>query len=252
MVGYNQYSLSGSISDYLLMKSLNESSQKLHDVQQRIARACARVERDASEVLLIGAAKTVDATRLQPYISAGLQHVGENYVQEAQTKVLSLRRETATWHLIGALQRNKAKIAVELFDWIHSVDRLSLAQALDDAAREANKVQRVLLQVNLGGEASKAGCEPQQLLELATKCSELSHLDVQGLMCLPPFHDDAQQMRPYFRRLRELRDELQSARPQSTFRHLSMGMTNDFEVAIEEGATMVRVGTGLFGERTAR
>ncbi len=227
----------------------SDVTQALQITQQRIATSCARAGRDASCVTLIGAAKTVEATRLREFIDAGLQNVGENYVQEGQSKVLSLGREAANWHLIGALQRNKARNAVEHFDVIHSVDRIALAQAIDVAAREAGKVQRVLLQVNLGGESSKAGCEPQALPELLQACTQLASIEVQGLMCLPPFHDDPQEMRPYFRRLRELRDELAALHNQSTLKHLSMGMTNDFEVAIEEGATMVRVGTGLFGSR---
>jgi pyridoxal phosphate enzyme (YggS family) len=217
----------------------------LKHIRERIERACQRAGREPQDVLLIGAAKTVEAARLREFVEAGLEQVGENYVQEAQAKVLPVGREATTWHLIGALQRNKAKVAVGLFDWIHSIDRVPLARAVNDAAREAGKIQRVLIQVNVAGEASKAGCEPQELPDVLAACCEMENLDVQGLMSLPPFEDDPQQMRPYFQQLRALRE----ASSQSCLRHLSMGMTNDFEVAIEEGATMIRVGTGLFGAR---
>ena len=214
-----------------------------------MARACERSGRDASKVLLIGAAKTVEAARLQMFTQSGLRDVGENYVQEGIAKVLWVGRDGIMWHFIGALQRNKSREAVAHFDWIHSVDRLSLAQSLDAAAGAIGKIQNVLLQVNLGAETSKAGCAPDALMELAQSCRELKNLRVGGLMGLPPYHAEAELMRPYHRRLRELRDEVQAALPQSTLAHLSMGMSNDFEIAIEEGATMVRVGTGLFGER---
>lgn len=228
----------------------------IKQLRDRMAHACDRVGRDASQVLLIGAAKTVSPERLHPFIKCGLRDVGENYVQEGVAKVLCLGREATTWHYIGALQRNKARAAVAHFDWIHSVDRLSLARALDEAARAMGKVQRVLLQVNLGAETSKAGCAPDEVLSLAQACRERPNLHIGGLMGLPPYHPDAETMRPFFVQLRGLRDEVCSevrdASGQSTLIHLSMGMTNDFEIAVEEGATMVRVGTGLFGARAAR
>lgn len=226
-----------------------KATAQIDELRHRMARACERVERDASKVLLIGAAKTVAPDQLQAVLEAGLRDVGENYVQEGVAKVLCVGRERATWHLIGALQRNKAREAVAHFDWIHSVDRLSLARSLDEAARAAGKIQRVLLQVNLGAEASKAGCAPDGVLELACACRELKNLQIGGLMGLPPYHPDAQTMRPFFVRLRQLRDQVRAETGQSTLMHLSMGMSNDFEVAIEEGATMIRIGTALFGER---
>lgn len=227
------------------------------DIQNRISRACARSGREVRSVRLLGASKTVSAWRLQQFFAVGLNEVGENYVQEGvDKKVILGQNRSLRWHLIGALQSNKAKIVVREFDLIHSVDRLSLAQAINKAAREIGKTQKVLLQVNIGGEATKAGCAPSELKELAHYCRNLEHLRVCGLMCLPPYDDDPEKTRPYFRQLRDLRDELQA---QNSFfdkglnrefsGELSMGMSDDFEVAIEEGATIIRLGTVLFGRR---
>ena len=223
----------------------------LTEIQRRIEAACTRAGRDAASVTLIGASKNVAAPRLSKYFEAGLKHVGENYVPEGQSKIERLKNEAVTWHLIGALQRNKASAAVRDFDWIHSVDRLSLARAIDNAARGIGKVQPILLQVNLGEESSKGGCAPRNLLDLWRECAELPQLSVRGLMALPPMSVDAEASRPYFQRLRELRDELRGEEKgvQSTLSELSMGMSNDFEIAVEEGATFVRVGTALFGSR---
>jgi len=224
----------------------------------RIERASARAGRNADAVTLIAASKTVAPQRLRLFIEAGLGDAGENYVQEAIAKIEFIRQEAPSaavrWHCIGRLQSNKAREAVRYFTMIHSVDRLSLAVELDKAARAVHTVQEVLLQVNVGGEASKAGCAPHELRALAQGCRSLPNLAVRGLMCLPPYHEDAEQTRPYFTMLRERRDTLCS-RPDAvftaeSFRHLSMGMSNNFEVAIEEGATMVRIGTGLFGARS--
>jgi len=225
---------------------------RLQAIRARIERACERSQREASAIALIGACKTVPAARLGEFLRAGLAEVGENYVQEGLAKIAELGEEAhvARWHLIGALQSNKARQAVSAFSLIHSVDRPSLAQALDKAAGDIGKRQDALLQVNLGGEATKAGCEPQNVENLARFCAKLTNLRICGLMCLPPYDSDAERTRPYFRQLREMRDELLSGRllePGAI--ELSMGMSDDFEVAIEEGATMIRIGTALFGER---
>lgn len=226
------------------------------EVQTRIANACARCGRSAQSVRLLGAAKTVEATRLAQFIAAGLNEVGENYVQEGVAKKAELPHAAVRWHFIGALQSNKAKIAVREFDLIHSVDRTSLAKAVNAVAGERGKVQDVLLQVNVGDEDSKAGCDPKELEKLAGYCATLKHLRVCGLMCLPPYNSDAEQTRPFFRQLRELRDQIwheigtREARQNfSSMGELSMGMSDDFEVAIEEGATIIRLGTALFGRR---
>jgi PLP dependent protein len=249
---------------------VDNAENRLRELRARIALTCERAGRQPAEVTLVAAAKTVPAQRLRPFLDAGLADVGENYVREGVAKMAALRaepmppsaRRPVRWHLIGALQSNKARVAVQSFDVIHSVDRNSLAAALDKAARTQGKVQEVLLQVNVGNEASKAGCAPWELRPLAEACKALPNIAVRGLMCLPPYHEDAERARPYFQQLREARDALfdvfdkpgvffspRDAETCSGFGHLSMGMTNDFEIAIEEGATLVRIGTGLFGER---
>ena len=230
----------------------------LRRVQERIQTACRGCGRKPEEITLVAAGKTVSAQRLQEFCAAGLGCIGENYVQEALTKMAQMQqlqqsstRLSPEWHLIGALQSNKARDVVGRFALIHSVDRARLAQALNKEAQGQNIRQAVLLQVNIGDEAGKAGCALDEVDELAQFCMNLPALEVRGLMCLPPPSDDAQAARPYFQQLRQLRERLQSStRTASLGSELSMGMTNDFEVAIEEGATLIRIGTGLFGQRS--
>jgi PLP dependent protein len=226
-------------------------NQRLQTIQRQIEDACARSGRDPQSVTLIGAAKTQSAQRVLTLARAGLAHIGENYVQEGVAKKREIEASapdvSLQWHLIGTLQSNKARIAVENFDLIHSVDRLSLARELDKAARNLGKTQDVLLQVNIGDESTKAGCAPDEIFELAQRCADLPNLRICGLMALPPYEENPEDARPYFRRLRELNEKLPVL---STHKELSMGMTHDFSVAIEEGATMIRIGTGLFGARS--
>ena len=219
--------------------------QSLQAIQDNINAACARVGRDPQSVQLVGASKTVEAARLEPYFAAGLTNFGENYIQEAIAKVAYFRERNleAHWHFIGALQSNKAREAVARFELIHSVDRMSLARALDKAARAIGKVQRVLIQVNVGDETSKAGVSPNELANLYEKISELQNLRVEGLMSLPPYDEDAEKTRPFHAKLRELNQQLRVGA------QLSMGMSRDYPVAIEEGATKIRIGTALFGAR---
>lgn len=200
--------------------------------------------------MLVGASKTVPTEKLHDYLAAGLTHTGENYVQEGVAKVTALRPQfpAVQWHLIGALQSNKAREVVTHFDYVHSVDRVSLANALDKAARAKGKVQQILLQVKLGGEETKSGCEAADLEALLAHCRNLPHIKVCGLMSLPPFCEDLEEARGYFRELRRLRDDLAGGEAW----HLSMGMSHDFEVAVEEGATMVRIGSELFGRRNVK
>jgi len=228
--------------------------KRLEEINQRIAAACHRAGRDFFDVTLVAVSKTVDVARIRQAIEAGVRTLGENRVQEAAQKISDLKELTAAhnvqWHLIGHLQSNKARPAVELFSTIQSVDSLKLAARLDSIAGELGKRLPVFLEVNLGGEASKDGVEPDQVLPLCEQVSTLPHLELKGLMAVPPFLDNPEMVRPFFRRLRELRDQAQSAGiAGESFRELSMGMSNDFEVAIEEGATLVRVGTALFGSR---
>jgi hypothetical protein len=213
-------------------------------VQEAVARACARAGRSPDHVLLIAVSKTVEVERVRLAIAAGVAALGENRVQEAKEKIEALGRPVP-WHLIGSLQTNKAKDAARLFDWIHSVDRLELAQALSRRAHGRERTLNVLLQVNLGDEPQKGGVAPDELKRLYETVAGLPDLKVRGLMAIPPATEQPEQARPYFRRLRELRDEL-------GLEHCSMGMSADFEVAIEEGATMVRVGTAIFGARAPR
>jgi len=219
-------------------------------VRPQIEAACARVGRNASEVTLIGASKTVPPVRLEEFYRAGLRDFGENYVQEGIEKVRYARERdwNVTWHFIGALQSNKAREAVAHFDLIHSVDRISLAKELDKEARRIEKVQRVLIQINIGGEESKAGCAPENLRALLEEVSKFQNLRVEGLMSLPPLRENPEDSRAFHRQLRALRDQFHT--PHSSLRTLSMGMSRDFEVAIEEGATMVRVGSAIFGTRS--
>jgi pyridoxal phosphate enzyme (YggS family) len=193
--------------------------------------------------------KTVDVERIRQAIAAGLPALGENRIQEAKAKIETLGHPIP-WHLVGTLQTNKARDAVLLFDLIHSVDRLELARELDRRARAQGKVVEVLLEVNLGGEATKGGIVPTELKALLGEIAPLPAIRVKGLMVIPPPAADPEASRPWFRQLRELRDAAAGwGFPAVEMTHLSMGMSGDFEVAIEEGATIVRVGTAIFGER---
>ncbi len=203
------------------------------------------------EVKLIAISKTHPAALIRTAIGLGATDIGENRVQEAEQKINEVGRSAARWHLVGHLQANKARRAVQLFDVIHSLDSLELARRLDRLCDEEGKESlSVLVQVDLGHEETKSGIDEGELTGLVAELKSLERLQLVGLMTLPPFFDDPEQARPFFRRLRELRDELAA---QGAFGdgkgELSMGMTNDFEVAIEEGATMVRIGTAIFGQR---
>jgi pyridoxal phosphate enzyme (YggS family) len=222
-------------------------SENLNDIRRRISAAAARSDRRENEVKLVAVSKTHPAETLREAIAAGVSVFGENKVQEAEGKIAEIGRRDAEWHLIGHLQSNKARKAVQLFDFIHSVDSVELAQRLERiCGDERRESLSVLVQVDLALEATKSGVPESGLPELVEVIRGCRHLKLEGLMVLPPFFDDPEVTRPFFRRLRELRDELIPGG------HLSMGMSHDFEVAIEEGATIVRVGTAIFGERSYR
>ena len=216
----------------------------LERVRERVARAAERAGRRAEDVLLVGVSKTVDVARIRAAIAAGLGALGENRVQEARDKITELGR-TVQWHLVGHLQTNKVRDALELFDVIHSVDRIDLARELDRRARAKGRTIDAFVQVNVGGELSKGGWPPEAIETAVGAISALSGLKLRGLMTIPPAVERAEDARAWFRTLRKLAE-----------RHglpgLSMGMSADFEVAIEEGATMVRVGTAVFGPRVPR
>lgn len=219
-------------------------------VRSRIAGAAARAGRNPFEIKLIGVTKTLPAAVAREAIELGLRDLGENRVQEAGDKVPEVGREAARWHLIGHLQRNKAGKAVELFDWIHSLDSEHVAEAVARRALAAGCRPSVMLEVNVSGEATKHGVSPGDAPRVAERIAALAGVDFAGLMTIAPYSQRAEDARPHFAALRELRDSLESrlGRP---LPHLSMGMSGDFEVSVEEGSTMVRVGTALFGPRTA-
>jgi hypothetical protein len=236
-------------------------------IRERIAAAVARAGRRADEVTLVAVSKTFPAASIREAYKAGVRHFGENRVQEWESKAPQLRDlRDATWHLAGHLQSNKARRAVELFSTIDSVDSIALAQRLDRMQAEQNqnlnteaqreqKSQRnlpILIEVRLAPEETKHGVEPADLPAVVAAVRALSHLDLRGLMCIPPYGANPEDARPFFRRLRELQDALLTTVSQQAapLPELSMGMTHDFEVAIEEGATQVRLGTAIFGERS--
>jgi len=219
-------------------------------ILERIATAAAKAERDAREVRLLAASKSQSVDAIRAALAAGVVLVGENYVREAKEKKRQLMDANAEWHMIGHLQRNKAKLALELFDVIESLDNLALARELDKEGAKRNKIARAFVEVNLAGEESKAGITKSKVADLLEQVSGLAHIRIEGLMTVPPFRENLEEVRSYFRELRELRDSLSSLHfPNVQLKELSMGMTQDFTVAIEEGATIVRVGTALFGPR---
>ena len=218
-------------------------------ILDRIAGAAEKVRRNPHEVRLLAAAKSQSVEAIRAALAAGVGLVGENYVQEAAEKK-NLISNSIEWHMIGHLQRNKAKLAVELFDVIESLDNLALACELDKEGAKRGKAIRAFVEVNLGGEESKSGVAREQVQALMEALSALPHLRIDGLMTVPPFRENLEEVRRYFRALRELRDQLGKLRlPNVELKELSMGMTHDYTVAIEEGATIVRVGTALFGPR---
>jgi pyridoxal phosphate enzyme (YggS family) len=223
----------------------------IKEVYRKISSAAIRSGRDPFDVTLVAVTKTVDAGKIKEAVSMGLRVFGENRVQEAQRKIELCREQCpdcqVEWHMIGHLQKNKARAAVRFFNLIHSVDSIGLAEELNTCALKENTVQKVLIEVKLSEEETKHGVSKENLVGLIDAVANMENLKCMGLMTIPPFFDDPEMARPFFRELRELRDNAEKkgyALPE-----LSMGMTNDFEVAILEGATMVRIGTGIFGER---
>ena len=229
------------------MSTIKDNLVRVYD---RISKAAERAGREASSIHLIAVSKTKPLAMIEEALRAGVTDFGENRVQEALEKARP--EDGATWHMIGPLQRNKAKSAVRIFDMIHSVDRLSLGQELDRRLQTAGRIMPVLIQVNTSSEETKAGVEPDRALELAEQLSVLSGLSVRGLMTIPAFSPNPEDARPAFRLLRDTRDRIASAGVTGIGMDvLSMGMSHDFEVAIEEGADMIRVGTAIFGARPA-
>lgn len=230
-------------------------AENIARVQQQIAAAAHRAGRNPSEISLMAVTKTVSPDRIREAYQAGIRLFGENRVQEFAGKTVALSDlDGAEWHMIGHLQSNKAGAAAELFRAVDSVDSFRLLQRLNSAATALGKKIPVLIEINIGGETAKSGVAPEstEFEQIPSIAPSLEYIEVAGLMTVPPYHDDAEQSRPYFRRMRHLRDQIAARKlPGISMRTLSMGMSHDFAVAIEEGATCVRVGTAIFGERPA-
>ena len=218
-------------------------------VKERIARVALRAGRDPDEIKLVAVSKAFGLEHIRAAIAAGIAILGENRVQEAHGKI-PLIDAKISWHMVGHLQSNKAKRAAQLFDMIHSIDRVSIAEKLNRHLAAMSKRMEVLIQVDLAGEETKFGIPESELEESVHRVAEMENLNLKGLMIMPPFFSHSEDVRPYFRRLRQLLDQLNRKRLVSVeLKELSMGMSHDFEVAIEEGATMVRLGTAIFGPR---
>lgn len=223
-------------------------AQNADAVCSRIASAATRAGRNPGEVRLVAICKTFPPEVVREAYDAGLRHFGENKLQEAKAKIPQLPGDIH-WHMVGHLQTNKARDTIELFEMVQSVDSLKLALELEKWADRAGKRIPVLLEVNVAGESTKFGLKPEEALGLANQVAGFRRLELQGLMCVPPFLKEVESVRPFFRRLRELKTEIEQSLG-ALLPHLSMGMSHDFEIAIEEGATIVRVGTAIFGERS--
>jgi len=231
--------------------------ENLLRVVERIEKAVRKAGRDPNTIKLVAVSKTVEVAQIKEAIEAGVSILGENYIQEAQKKIEEIGRPACTerfgegravsWHFIGHLQSNKAKYAIRLFDMIHSLDSIPLAEELNRKAEQADRVINVMIEVNLSKEATKFGTDEERVLNLGKRIQSLQYLSLEGLMTMPPYFDSPEMSRPYYIALRELKERL--AKEGILMKELSMGMSNDFEIAIEEGATYVRVGTAIFGLR---
>ncbi len=225
---------------------MSSVKENLLRVKERIEGAAQKAGRDPQGINLVAVSKTVEIARIKEAIEAGVSILGENYVQEAQKKIEAIGKPVS-WHFIGHLQSNKARYAVRLFDVVHSTDSIPLAEELNRRAEQEKRVIKVMIEVNLSKEATKFGTDEERLLNLAKRIQGLKHLSLEGLMTMPPYFDSPEMSRPYYRALRELKERM--IKEGIPMEELSMGMSNDFEVAIEEGATYVRIGTAIFGPR---
>lgn len=224
-------------------------AENIRIVRERISEAALRAGRDPAAVKLMGVTKTVDDERIMEAIGCGIDIIGENYVQEAKRKIEKMGR-SIPWHLVGHLQTNKAKYAVKLFDMVHSVDRISLARELDRRAGLVQTKLNILIEVNVSGEESKSGAGPEHVLELVRETAGLQWLAIKGLMTMAPWFDEQESARPFFRKLREIGEAISAENLAGVeMKELSMGMSGDYVVAVEEGATIVRIGTSIFGAR---
>lgn len=232
-------------------RTTSSIASHVEHVRERIARAAARSDRRPEDIVLVAASKTFPSEAIRAAYDAGIRAFGENRVQEWEAKQAELTDIKPSWHLIGHLQSNKARRASRLFDWIDSVDDAALAAKLDDAAGETKEWLAILIEVQVDPTETKSGVAQVDLPALAEAVVQMPHLQLRGLMAVPPFSEDPRDARPYFRRLRRLRDDLEQQFGRS-FPELSMGMSHDFEIAIEEGSTQVRIGSAIFGERAKK
>ncbi len=225
-------------------------SSNLLSLRRKIKVVCDRCHRDYNDIRLIVVTKTVKVEDIKEAISSGVHEIGENYIQESARKFKYLKNNALKWHFIGKLQKNKTKYAVGIFDLIHSVDNFELAVEIDKQSRKINKIQDILLQVNIAGYVNQNGVSVNEVCDLAARVSELNNIRLKGLMMLAPFFENAEKVRPFFKKLRQIKEQINSLNSDKLkLDILSMGMTADFQVALEEGATMLRIGRAIFGER---
>jgi len=231
-------------------KIMDDIKTRLSKVKEEIKRAAERSRRNPDHILLVGVTKRKKAATVMEGVDAGLTLLGENYIQEAMDKIATLGKIPAAWHFIGHLQSNKARFAVQHFDLIHTVDSLKLAKEIDRQAKKIEKIQKILIQINISEEESKSGAGADEALALVSAASTLENISIHGLMGMPPFFDDPEKARPFFKALFDIKSAIENKNiPNIHMDHLSMGMSGDFMAAIEEGSTMVRIGTAIFGER---
>lgn len=224
--------------------------QNFSAIKEQIVKTASDCGRNPEDIILIAVSKRKPIEAIQQAIQAGARHFGENYIQEAVEKIDEIGKDAACWHFIGHLQSNKAKFAVGYFEYIHTVDSLKLAKEISKQAGKINKIQKIFLQVNIGLEDTKSGATPENIIEMARKISLLENISVQGLMAMPPYFEDPEDVRIYFSKMLGIKAQIQKLNLKNiSMTHLSMGMSNDFAVAIQEGSTMIRVGTSIFGSR---
>jgi pyridoxal phosphate enzyme (YggS family) len=229
------------------MSDIKENYDKIYQQVKDAAVSCSRKPED---VKLIAVSKRKSVELMLNALDAGAKEFGENYIQEAVEKIERIGKDKACWHFIGHLQSNKAKLAVNYFDYIHTVDTVKLAKQINNQANNINKIQKILVQVNIGDEKTKSGSNIEQVLEVIKQISTFDNISIRGLMCMPPYSSEPEEARGYFKKLVSIKEGILTLGIENiSMEHLSMGMSNDFKVAIEEGSTMVRVGTSIFGKR---
>ncbi len=218
-------------------------------ILENIQKICEKIGRSPDEIKILGAAKKQSSEKVKIAFELGVKLIGENYVQEAEKKISELKDLPIEWHFIGRLQTNKVKKAIKLFSLIQTLDKKKLAQEIQKQAEKNNLIVPVFIEVNIGKEPTKGGVEPEKLEEFIEEIKDLNRIKIKGLMCLPPYEEDPEKVRPYFKKMREFFEKIKPYMD-SEFKELSMGTSNDYCVAIEEGATIIRIGESLFGKRT--